>query len=255
MILCNTEIQRAIDAGRLIIRPEPWLRRPTEGQKCPYDTHSVNLTLAGEISIPRPGTYVIDLTRKGKPGRFPRPDFGSCPDRPRPRIHLGTESVHLRAGPESTSSFHPAPSRHLSGGSDQGKEQPSPMRRPGPLHGPDRPPRIQGYVDLGGHQSRTQCLHAPAGYDHCAVDDRGGQGSPVRECQPVSGPDDSRGDRLDRYRCMRIKRATPSRSFVGRSRSCSGRMSATILEGTGFSLARSESTGRWTITRCNERST
>ncbi len=70
MILCNTEIQRAIDEGRLAIRPEPLPRRPTEGQKCPCDTHSVALTLAGEISIPRPGTYVIDLTRKGSLADF-----------------------------------------------------------------------------------------------------------------------------------------------------------------------------------------
>jgi dCTP deaminase len=70
MILCNTEIQRAIDEGRLIIRPEPLPRRQTEGQRCPYDTHSVDLTLAGEISIPRPGTYVIDLTRKGSLADF-----------------------------------------------------------------------------------------------------------------------------------------------------------------------------------------
>jgi dCTP deaminase len=70
MILSNTEIQRAIGEGRLIIRPEPLPRRPTEGTECPYDTHSVNLTLADEISIPRPGTYVIDLTRKGSLADF-----------------------------------------------------------------------------------------------------------------------------------------------------------------------------------------
>jgi dCTP deaminase len=70
MILGNTEIQRAIDEGRLIIRPEPLPRRPAEGEGCPYDTRSVNLTLADEISIPRPGTYVIDLTRKGSLADF-----------------------------------------------------------------------------------------------------------------------------------------------------------------------------------------
>jgi dCTP deaminase len=70
MILCNTEIQKAIDEGRLIIRPEPLPRRPTEGLECPYDAHSVNLTLADEISIPRLGTFVIDLTRKGSLADF-----------------------------------------------------------------------------------------------------------------------------------------------------------------------------------------
>jgi dCTP deaminase len=70
MILCNTEIQRAIDEGRLIIRPEPLPRRPAEGQECPYGTHAVDLTLADEISIPRLGTYVIDLTRRGSLAEF-----------------------------------------------------------------------------------------------------------------------------------------------------------------------------------------
>ena len=70
MILCNTEIQRAIDDGRLVIRPEPLPRRPTEGQECPYGTHAVDLTLADEISIPKQGTLVIDLTRRGSLADF-----------------------------------------------------------------------------------------------------------------------------------------------------------------------------------------
>ncbi len=70
MILCNTEIQKAIDESRLIIRPEPLPRRPTEGKQCPYGTHSVDLALDDEISIPRQGTYVIDLTRQGSLADF-----------------------------------------------------------------------------------------------------------------------------------------------------------------------------------------
>jgi dCTP deaminase len=70
MILCNIEIQKAMDDGRLIIRPEPAPRFPTEGKECPYDTHSVDLTLGDEVSIPKAGTYILDLTRKGKLADF-----------------------------------------------------------------------------------------------------------------------------------------------------------------------------------------
>ena len=55
MILSNVEIQNAIDSGRLMLRPEPLPRRYTEGVGCPYDTHSVDLTLGSKISIPRSG--------------------------------------------------------------------------------------------------------------------------------------------------------------------------------------------------------
>jgi dCTP deaminase len=65
MILCNAQIQVALDAGRLVIRPEPLPRQALEGQYCPYDTHSVDLTLAPEISIPTPGPYCYDVMQPG----------------------------------------------------------------------------------------------------------------------------------------------------------------------------------------------
>jgi dCTP deaminase len=65
MILCNVEIQRALDTGRLIITPEPQPRQASRGQYCPYDTHSVDLTLAPDISIPHKGPYTYDLTCNG----------------------------------------------------------------------------------------------------------------------------------------------------------------------------------------------
>jgi hypothetical protein len=65
MILCNREIHAALDAGGLIIRPEPAPRQTTPGQYCPYDTHSVDLTLAPEISIPQKGPYAYDLICNG----------------------------------------------------------------------------------------------------------------------------------------------------------------------------------------------
>jgi deoxycytidine triphosphate deaminase len=67
MILSNVEIFRALDDGRLVISPEPQPRMPTIGSNhCPYDTHSVDLRLADEISIPQEGQITYDLTKPGK---------------------------------------------------------------------------------------------------------------------------------------------------------------------------------------------
>ena len=53
MILSSARLHAALDEGRLIIAPEPTPRIPTIAtEHCPYDTHSVDLTLAPEISIP-----------------------------------------------------------------------------------------------------------------------------------------------------------------------------------------------------------
>jgi hypothetical protein len=55
MILSNIEMQKAMQEGRLVIDPQPTPLFPTEGQKCPYDTHSVNLRLraSGQNSCSR----------------------------------------------------------------------------------------------------------------------------------------------------------------------------------------------------------
>lgn len=65
MILCNCEIHAALDSGKLIIQSDPQPRQSTAGQYCPYDTHSVDLTLAAEIAIPRKGPYTYDLIANG----------------------------------------------------------------------------------------------------------------------------------------------------------------------------------------------
>ncbi len=70
MILSNVEVQKALDAGRLVISPEPQPRRPAPGAYCPYDTHTVDLTLAPSISIPDAGTFVLDLTEPGRIAQF-----------------------------------------------------------------------------------------------------------------------------------------------------------------------------------------
>jgi len=66
MILSNREMQKALDQGRLIIEPEPSPREPSiENPHCPYNTHSVDLKLHHEISVPTEGPFTIDLTQPG----------------------------------------------------------------------------------------------------------------------------------------------------------------------------------------------
>ncbi|HKI18902.1 MAG TPA: hypothetical protein VKA15_13535 [Isosphaeraceae bacterium] len=73
MILSNVELHRAVDRGRLIITPEPAPRTPDPNDSsgyCPYDTHSVDLTLGSEIVIPLSGTYAFDLMQSSPLGPF-----------------------------------------------------------------------------------------------------------------------------------------------------------------------------------------
>lgn len=70
MILSNTELHKALDSGRLIIKPDPHPRKPSQGVACPYGTHTVDLTLAPDLSIPSDGTFVLDLTEPGKIADF-----------------------------------------------------------------------------------------------------------------------------------------------------------------------------------------
>ena len=65
MILSNVEMHRALDEGRLIIEPQPTPRTPSLGQDCPFGTHSVDLRLGDEISVPKSGPFVYDLTKPG----------------------------------------------------------------------------------------------------------------------------------------------------------------------------------------------
>jgi dCTP deaminase len=66
MILSNLEIQKALDAKRLIIAPEPFPRSlDFQTKYCPYDTHSVDLKLHNEILVPEGGQFTIDLTEPG----------------------------------------------------------------------------------------------------------------------------------------------------------------------------------------------
>ena len=66
MILSKIEIQRALDEKRLVISPEPSPRRPTTNVKddCPYQTSSVDLRLANQISYFKEGLPLdINLSR------------------------------------------------------------------------------------------------------------------------------------------------------------------------------------------------
>jgi dCTP deaminase len=70
MILSNIEMQAAMESGRLVITPKPLPLRPGPGQKCPYDTHSVNVTLSTEISVPQSGPFSFDLAQGGDLSTF-----------------------------------------------------------------------------------------------------------------------------------------------------------------------------------------
>ena len=73
MILSNLELHRALDCGRLIITPEPQPRTPDPTDPmgyCPYDTHSVDLTLGSEVVVPLPGTYAFDLMQSASLSPF-----------------------------------------------------------------------------------------------------------------------------------------------------------------------------------------
>lgn len=68
MILSNLEIQKALDEKRLVISPEPSPRQPTGNatDDCPYQTSSVDLRLAPEISYFKEGLPLdINLSRGG----------------------------------------------------------------------------------------------------------------------------------------------------------------------------------------------
>lgn len=70
MILSNVELQKAMEEGRLVIDPRPEPLRPAEGQKCPYDTHAVDLRLGLELSVPVEGPYSFDLVQRGSLSEF-----------------------------------------------------------------------------------------------------------------------------------------------------------------------------------------
>ena len=67
MILSNTELFKALDAGRIVITPEPSPRLLSLGDEdCPYDTHSVDLRLGDDITVPGSGQVTFDLTQRGE---------------------------------------------------------------------------------------------------------------------------------------------------------------------------------------------
>jgi dCTP deaminase len=69
MILSNIEIHKAIDAGDIIIDPDPSPRFPSlQNAKSPYDTTSVNLRLSPFLSICRKAQpFAFDLRISGLP--------------------------------------------------------------------------------------------------------------------------------------------------------------------------------------------
>ena len=66
MLLSNLDIHTALDDGRLVIDPQPQPRFKEVGVKyCPYDTHTVDLRLGNEITIPSAGKFAYDFMASG----------------------------------------------------------------------------------------------------------------------------------------------------------------------------------------------
>ena len=70
MILSNVDVHRALDAGDIVIRPEPAPRlRSLANPDSPYDTTAVNLRLGPELSVAdEKKPFAFDLRNKGLPG-------------------------------------------------------------------------------------------------------------------------------------------------------------------------------------------
>jgi dCTP deaminase len=67
MILSNEELFKALDDRRIVITPEPKPRYAKIGSPddyCPFDTHSVDLKLGVDLSIPEAGAFQFDLMQK-----------------------------------------------------------------------------------------------------------------------------------------------------------------------------------------------
>jgi dCTP deaminase len=68
MILSNVEIHKAIDAGDIIITPDPTPRLPSlQNPKSPYDTTAVNLRLSNALSVCKDNPAAFDLRKSGIP--------------------------------------------------------------------------------------------------------------------------------------------------------------------------------------------
>jgi dCTP deaminase len=69
MILSNVEIHKALDAGDIIIEPQPTPRFASLAQpKSPYDTTAVNLRLSPHLSVcKQPSPMTFDLRKSGLP--------------------------------------------------------------------------------------------------------------------------------------------------------------------------------------------
>lgn len=59
MILSNTEIYRALDDGRIVLKPEPAPRTSTGVSNSPFNSSSVDLTLEAVVSLPRDGLSIM----------------------------------------------------------------------------------------------------------------------------------------------------------------------------------------------------
>ena len=65
MILSSAELHSSRRGQAYYQEPESPRVPTVGGEHCPYDTHSVDLTLSPEISVPKGGSFQYDLTEEG----------------------------------------------------------------------------------------------------------------------------------------------------------------------------------------------
>ena len=193
--------RRALDSGRLVIRPEPGPRYPDptdQRQYCPYDTHSVDRhsLLGDEIVIPEPGTYTFDLSQPEPLSPFLTRNSRRVPDPPRDRLPPQASSVHPGSDTRVRQSADRSSRkcRDLSGPcANRGKKQSGPGRTPIHFTAPTVHPGFSGTLTLEMiNLGPTSILLRPGNVD-CPVDHRRGERHSPTQPEPVSGSDQSRG--------------------------------------------------------------
>src|SRR5450432_1319056 len=100
MILSNVAIHRALDAGDIVIEPEPSPRFASlVDPKSPYDTTAVNLRLSPFLSVCRePHPFAFDLRKSGLPALWTRYNIKASGGPAVPRIGRVNESPDLADG-------------------------------------------------------------------------------------------------------------------------------------------------------------
>jgi len=188
MILSNVEIQRAIDQGVLVIRPEPLPRTPSASnpQPCPYDTTSVDLRLGNTISTPISGSFAYDLSIPGFASFLSR----NCKDVTLNQGGYALQSNEFVLGTTLEEIELPiVPGARVLAGRIEGK---SSFARCGLLvhfTAPNCPRRLEGSANLRNKEFRSKPYYFVSRYADLPANFGRGQWHTFSESKPISRPD------------------------------------------------------------------